>query len=93
MALAHLVTGDFSAAAEAGAKAVQANPRFSLNHALQAVALARLDRIDDAKAAAARLLECEPGFTIDGFIRAHTGRTDIWNPIGNALRRLGLPET
>src|SRR5262249_57415117 len=44
MALAHLVAGDFLAAAQASAKAVQANPRFSFNHALHAVALARLDR-------------------------------------------------
>src|SRR5262249_54450465 len=59
MALAHLVAGNFPAAAEAGAKAIQANPRFSFNHALQAVALARLDRIDEGKAAAARVLDCE----------------------------------
>src|SRR5262249_631504 len=41
IALAHLVAGDFPAAAEAGAKAIQANPRFSLNHVLQAVTLER----------------------------------------------------
>jgi tetratricopeptide (TPR) repeat protein len=92
MALAYLVAGDFLAAAEASAKGVQANPRFSFNHALQSVALLGLDRFDDAKAAAARVLECEPGFTIEGFVRSHTGRADIWNPIGDALRQLGLPE-
>ena len=26
------------------------------------------------------------------FVRAHTGRAEIWEPIGVALRRLGLPE-
>jgi adenylate cyclase len=92
MALAHLAAGDFPAAAQAGAKAIQANPRFSLNHALQAAALVRLGRLDEAKTAAARVLECEPGFTIERFVRSHTGRADIWNPIGDALRRLGLPE-
>ena len=84
--------GDFLAAAEASAKAVQANSRFSLSHALQAAALVRLDRLDQANAAAARVLECEPDFTIARFVRSHTGRADIWDPIGDALRRLGLPD-
>jgi TolB-like protein/Tfp pilus assembly protein PilF len=92
IAMAHLASGDFPAAVGASAKAVQASPRFSLNHTLQAVALARLDRLDEARLAAARVLECEPGFTVERFVRSHTGRADIWNPIGDVLRRLGLPE-
>jgi len=28
-----------------------------------------------------------------GFVKAHTGRAEIWEPIGNALRRLGLPNS
>jgi hypothetical protein len=31
-------------------------------------------------------------FTVSGFVRAHTGRAEIWEPIGDALRQLGLPE-
>jgi tetratricopeptide (TPR) repeat protein len=92
MAMAHLSAGDFPAAADASAKAVQANSRFSLSHALQAAALVRLDRLDQAKAAAARVLECEPDFTIEKFVRSHTGRADIWDLIGDALRRLALPD-
>jgi hypothetical protein len=34
----------------------------------------------------------EPGFTVSGFVKSHTGRADIWEPIGDALRRLDLPE-
>jgi hypothetical protein len=34
----------------------------------------------------------ELGFTACGFVRAHTGRADIWEPISDALRRLDLPE-
>jgi adenylate cyclase len=92
LAMAYCTSGDFEAAAAAGAKAAQANPRFSLAHALHAAALARLDRVDEARAAARRILDCEPDFTIAGFVRAHTGRADIWEPIGEALRGLGLPE-
>ena len=92
MVLAHSAAGDFAAAVAAAAKAIQANPRFSLNHLLQAVALFRLGRIAEAKAAAARALECEPDFTITRFVGAHSGRADIWEPVGDALRLIGLPE-
>ena len=92
LAMAHCVDGDFEAAVVAAVKAVQANPRFSLSHALHAAALSRLGRVDEAKAAARRIQECEPDFTVSGFVRAHTGRADIWDPIGDALRRVGLPE-
>jgi adenylate cyclase len=92
LAMAHCALGDFAAAAAASAKAVQANQRFSLNHVLHAAALSHLERMDEAKAAARRVLECESDFTISGFVRAHTGRIEIWGPIGDALRRLGLPE-
>ncbi len=91
-AMAHSALGNFEAAAATSAKAVQANQRFSLNHVLHAAALSRLERMDEAGAAARRILECEPDFTITGFVRAHTGRAEIWEPIGNALRQLDLPE-
>jgi adenylate cyclase len=92
LALAYCALGNFEAAAATGAKAVQANPRFSLNHVLHAAALSRLDRLEEARTAARRVLECEPDFTVSGFVRAHTGRLEIWGPIGDALRRLDLPE-
>jgi adenylate cyclase len=92
MTLAYCACGDFTAAVSASAKALQANPRFSLNHALQAAALARLGRASEAIAAATRVLECEPDFTVSRFVKAHSGRADIWEPIGEALRQAGLPE-
>ena len=76
----------------ASASSAQANPRFSLAHVLHAAALFRLGRVDEANAAAARVLESEPGFTVAGFVRSHTGRADIWEPIGDALRQVGLPQ-
>ena len=41
---------------------------------------------------ARRILELEPRFSVAGFVQAHTGRAEIWNPIGSALRHVGLPE-
>jgi tetratricopeptide (TPR) repeat protein len=92
LAIAFNVSGDFAAAADAAGRAIQANPRFSLNHALHAAALSRLGRLDEAAAAATRVQECEPDFTIRRFVRSHIGRAEIWEPIGDALRQLSLPE-
>jgi adenylate cyclase len=92
LAMVYCASSDFAAAVAAAATAIQANPRFSLSHALHAAALSRLDRGDEARDAARRVIECEPDFTVSRFVISHTGRPDIWGPIGDALRRLGLPE-
>jgi adenylate cyclase len=92
LAMVHTASGNFEAAEAASSRATQANPRFSLGQVLHAAALCRLDRMGEARAAASRVLECEPDFTITGFVRAHTGRAEMWEPIGDALCRLGLPE-
>jgi TolB-like protein/class 3 adenylate cyclase len=92
LGIAHCPAGNWEAVASACGKAIQANPRFSLPQVLQAAALSFLGRWDEARAAAKRVPELEPGFTVSGFVRSHTGRADIWEPIGDALRPLGLPE-
>jgi adenylate cyclase len=92
LGIAHCAARDWDAAVPACGKAEQANPRFSLPYFLRAAALSQLGRIREAKVPAHRGLELEPGFTVSGFVRAHTGHAEIWEPIGDALRRLGLPE-
>ena len=92
LGIAHCAAGNWEAAIPVCGKAEQANPRFSLPYFLRAAALSRLGRTDEAKVPAQRGLELEPGFTVAGFVRAHTGRAEIWEPIGDALRPLGLPE-
>jgi len=92
LSIAHCAAGNWEAAIPVCGKAEQANPRFSLPYFLRAAALSRLGRTDEAKVPAQRGLELEPGFTVAGFVRAHTGRAEIWEPIGDALRPLGLPE-
>jgi adenylate cyclase len=92
LGIAHCAAGDWEAAIPACGKSEQANPRFSLPYFLRAAALSQLGRIEEAKVPAQRGLELEPGFTVSGFVRSHTGRAEIWEPIGDALRRLGLPE-
>ena len=92
LALAHYVAGNFAGSAAAGSRSAQANPRFSYPQVLQAAALMQLGRAGEAQAVARRVREIEPSFTVSEFVRAHTGNADIWNPIGDALRRIGLPE-
>jgi hypothetical protein len=58
---------------------------------VQAAALMQASRTGEAQAVARRVLEIEPSFTVNEFVRAHTGRAEIWDPMGDALRRIGLP--
>ncbi len=92
LAMAHCAAGNFTAAVGSANKAVQVNPRFSVPQVMLTAALSSLGRRDEAKAAAERVLELEPSFSVARFVRSHTGRADIWTPIGEALRRAGLPE-
>jgi adenylate cyclase len=64
--LGRFTRGEYEAAAEAAQKAFQANPCWSSAHYLLAATHTRLGRLDAARAAAMRVLELEPGFTISG---------------------------
>jgi TolB-like protein/class 3 adenylate cyclase len=92
LVLAHYVAGDNEKSAAAGSRAAQANPRFSYPQVVQTAALARAERLEKARMVARRVVEIEPSFTVTEFVRAHTGRTDIWSPMGNELRRADLPD-
>jgi adenylate cyclase len=92
LGIAQLAAGRFEEAAAVCNKACQSNPRFSFPVVLQTAALACLGRANEARASARRVLELEPHFSIAEFVRAHTGRPEIWNPIGEALRQIGLPD-
>ena len=92
LVLAHYVAGDDEASATAGSRAAQANPRFSYPQVVQTAALVRAERLEQAKMVARRVIEIEPRFTVAEFVRAHTGRAEIWSPMGDQLRRVGLPD-
>jgi tetratricopeptide (TPR) repeat protein len=93
---AKLHLGEDDATVSLFRRALDANRNFAFTHLSLAAALARLGRVDEARAAAAAGLALEPGFTIG---RLRTGvRSD--NPVYLAgreriyegLRKAGVPE-
>jgi len=79
-------------AAHAARKSVQSSPGFSIPHLCLVSALVKLGRIDEAKAAAARVLELQPRFSIGEWCAAIDPAPEIAAPMTEALRAAGLPE-
>jgi tetratricopeptide (TPR) repeat protein len=90
LAYTHFFTGRFDEAASAAGMAAQANPRFSIPWILRTAALAKIGRIDEAKASAQRLLDVEPGFTVNSFLACNVTSAERLAEIGCALRVAGL---
>jgi TolB-like protein len=82
----------YAEAADAARRAIQANPGMSVSYMLSAAALAKLGRIDEARAAAARLLAVQPGFTAGGFCAAVAIPAPLAASLSDALHAAGLPE-
>jgi adenylate cyclase len=80
----------FDEAIVAGKKALRQNPSFSVAHRCLASAFAHLGRDAEAREAAARVLETDPGFTISAWI-ARGGMSNAKLLI-EGLRKVGLPE-
>ena len=92
IAIAHFVAGCFEQAAAAANRATQAHPRFSPPYWMRAAALAMLGRIEEAQTVAEQLLEVQPQFTITSITSAPFANREILDALGDALRRVGLPE-
>jgi tetratricopeptide (TPR) repeat protein len=90
--MGHFHAGRFEQAAHAAYRAVQANPRHSITHVQLAAALARLGRLDEAKAAAARVLELHPTFRYGRQFQGVNCTPALAASLGAALRAAGLPE-
>lgn len=60
--LGHFRRGEYEQSMIAAHKAVQSNPGHSISHMLLAAPLMKLNRVAEAKAAAARVLELQPRF-------------------------------
>ena len=90
--LGHFHRGRYEEAANAAHKAVQSNPGHSISHMLLAAPLAKLGRLEEAKAAAARVLELQPAFRYSRQFSGVACAPALATSLSEALRVTGLPE-
>jgi DNA-binding SARP family transcriptional activator/TolB-like protein len=89
----HLLRREFAAAVSVGRQAIALNPGFSSAYKGVLSALGHLGRTEDAAALRERLLELEPGFSVqDATIRSPMVQKDDLALYADGLRRAGLPE-
>lgn len=91
-AMSHLLCGRYDEACRAAYKSVQANPAHSIAHVQLAAALAKLGRFEEARAAAARVLELHPTFRFGRQFAGVDCAPALAKCLGDALRAAGLPE-
>ena len=90
MGIAFIELGRFDDAIVAAKKAQRQNPFYAASCRCLASAFAHLGRDAEAREAASRLLEVDPGFTISAWI-ARGGQSNAKLQI-EGLRKAGLPE-
>jgi DNA-binding SARP family transcriptional activator/TolB-like protein len=91
--IAHLLLGDYPSAADAGRRATELNPLFSSAHKSYLATLGLMDRTREAAEVLTRLLELEPGFSIEAAVsRSPFMRPEDLARYADGLRRGGLPE-
>jgi TolB-like protein len=91
-ALGHFLRDRPHQAAQFAYQAVQANPGHSVNYVILIGPLVALDRIDEAKVAAARVLELQPTFHIGRQFAGVNCADELAARLGRALRAAGLPQ-
>jgi TolB-like protein len=91
-ALSHFHLGRYDKAAQAAYKSVHANPGHSITYVQLAAALGKLGRLEDAKAAAAKVLELHPTFHYSRQFAGVDCEPALAASMGEALKTVGLPE-
>lgn len=91
-AMSHLLRGRYDESCRAAYKSVQSNPAHSITYMQLAAALAKLGRLEEAKAAAARVLELHPRFRYSRQFAGVNCAPALAAVLGDALRAAGLPE-
>jgi TolB-like protein len=91
-AMGYFRLGQYDNAARAAYKSVHANPAHSITYVQLAAALAKLGRMEEAKAAAAKVLELHPGFRYSRQFAGVDCAPALAVPMAEALRTVGLPE-
>jgi TolB-like protein len=92
LALGHFRRGRYEEAANSAYRAVQSNPAHSINYVILAAPLAKLGRLEEAKATATRVLELHPSFRYSRQFSGVDCAPDLAASLSEALRAAGLPE-
>lgn len=90
--LGHFHRGRFAQAANAAYRAVQSNPAHSISYMLLAAALAKLGRGEEARVAAVRVLDLQPGFRSSRQFSGVDCAPALAAALSEALRDTGLPD-
>ncbi len=91
-AMGHFHLGQFDKAARAAYRSIQANPAHSITYVQLAASLAKLGRVEEAKAAAAKVVELQPNFRFSRQFAGVGCEPALAASMGAALRAAGLPE-
>jgi adenylate cyclase len=92
LAIAQFQNRRYGDAADEARSSIESNPGFSIPRAVLAAALLRLGPIEEARAAAQDVLECEPSFSIRRTSRFVVFEPEVFRLFTEAWRELGLPE-
>lgn len=90
-ALGHFLQDELPAAAKAAYLAVQSNPGHSINYVILIGPLVGLNRLDEARTAAARVLELHPTFRFERQFSGVDCAPALASKLGHALNLAGLP--
>ncbi len=91
LALGHFLRGRYNEAERAARRAVQSVPNLSVSRSLLAAALAKLGRIEEAKAVALQALALDPSFSAARFCAALGLPIALAEPLADAWSAAGLP--
>ncbi|WP_229266706.1 winged helix-turn-helix domain-containing protein [Leptospira sp. severe_002] len=91
-AMSHFLRGRYDEACRAAYRSVQLNSAHSITYVQLTAALAKLGRLEDARKAAARVLELHPTFRYSRQFAGVNCAPALAEAMGAALRIAGLPE-
>ena len=91
-AMGHFHLGRYDKAAIAAYKSVHANPAHSITYVQLAAALTKLGQLEEAKVAAAKVLELHPTFRYSRQFAGVNCAPTLAAAMSEALRSVGLPE-
>jgi hypothetical protein len=93
IASAHLVCGRYLEGLAVAERAISKTPDYSAAQRVKTVALVHLGRIEEAKLAAARLLELAPAYSVSYYLSVSPMRDHEYRETtAELLRAAGVPE-